>query len=566
MDLNNQTSKPAPGLMRHMLDWLLLLTMACLLPWLVVYCTDFWFCTDYRFFPILLVSTFVVTGWQGFASRGNLHDSSQVRWQIGAAMWLLGGLLGVGAAVWFSPWLALAALVVVWMAWTLLRFGQQAWTRVVSWSLPMASLLLLPLSDATDPLFGFVALVTGSSSNMLDLLSIPQLPIEHSLDLRTGRLDVSSLSRGIGNPYLLGALIVLMCLLARPSWLICLLTFASVPAWAWGGAVLLATVGSLLAETYQIYVMVGYRLWIMQAVVLVGSLLAIWLFQCGLVKLLAPFTAYSEGVGGVHKFFNTVVLWPEPDPLRSRKARSENSEALTSKAADRSSRPVQLVLVGAAGLFVLAGAIGYFQSRVAHSSAANIWSLALHSYARDVNLASLVSQEALPVDFSGMKLVGFDSYLTPGTATIGSRTAVWTYAFESRTVQLSYVVPLRGFYPRERLWLAGNSQVIEPRQALESEGGADGVTLLIDELTIQEPLAGPSYLAYATWSPHGQLGREAEIGDTWTWPALLASVTYQPTTASLTLFVAGYDPTATEQEGYRKILLDASRRISSQKH
>ncbi len=564
MDSDNQTSKPAPGLMRHKLDWLLLLTMACLLPWLVVYCTDFWFRTDYRFFPILLATTFVVTGWQGFASRGDLRESSQLRWYVGAAVWLIGGLLGVGAAVWFSPWLAMAALVVVWMAWTILRFGQQAWTRVVSWSLPMASLLFLPLSDATDPLFGYVALVTGSSSNMLDLLSIPQLPIEHSLELRSGRLDVSSICRGIGNPYLLGALTVLMCLLARPSWLICLLTVTSVPAWAWGGSVLLATIGSLLAETYQIYVLVGYRLWIMQAVVLAGSLWAMWLFQRGLVKLLAPFTAYSEGVGGVHKFFNRVVLWPEPDPLRSRKAREVQSEALSPPlAVSAPTRPAQLILIGAAGLFVLTGAIGYLRSGAADSSAANIWSLALAPYAQGANLASLVSQEALPVDFSGMKLVGFDSLLTPGTATNGSRTAVWTYAFESRTVQLSYVVPLRGFYPRERLWLADNSPVIKPRQALESENGADGVSLLIDELTIQEPLAGPSYLAYATWSPHGQLGREAEIGDAWTWRSRLAAVTYQPTTASLTLFVAGYVPNPTEQEGYRQILLDASRRLSS---
>ena len=80
-------------------------------------------------------------------------------------------------------------------------------------------------------------------------------------------------------------------------------------------------------------------------------------------------------------------------------------------------------------------------------------------------------------------------------------------------------------------------------------------------MTIKEPLAGQSYLVYTTWSPEEQLSREAEIGHDWTIRSLITSMAYQPTTISLSLFVAGYVPDATEREEYRRILLDAAKRI-----
>ncbi len=561
MESNIETTDRAPGWMRDKLDWLLILAVACLLPLVLVFGADFWFRTDYRFFPILILATLVVTLWLGRTGREKLENLSQLRWQFGLGMWIVGGLLGLGAVLWFSPWLAMASLSMVWMAWSLLRIRQVPWVRVISWSLPMASVLLLPVSDATDPMFGFTASVTGASSNVLDLLGIPQMPILGSLEMRSGRLDVSALCRGLGNPYLLGALVVLLCLLTRPSWLVCLLTVSSVPAWAWGGAVLLVSIGSILSENFQIHVLVGYRLWIMQAIVLAGELFAIWLFQRGLLKLFSPFVAYSEGVAVLHKLFNAVVLWPEPDPLRKRKSREIATEDSSSKAARLSLRSTQIILVGSASLFAVAGVIGYYRMGAQLAAGATGWSEVLQPHMQPAVIERMVSHESLPVDFEGMKLVGFDMLSTPGTATSNSQTAVWTYAYQSQTVQLSLAVPLRGCYPQQRQWLADGAEVLESPQAIESKNSGDEPSVLLDELTIKEPLTGPSYLAYATWSPNGQLERAVEIGDDWTWRSLLASLVYQPNTASLSLFVAGHVPNAAESEDYQRILLNAARRL-----
>ncbi len=564
MNAPTETDLPRMGWLRDRSDWLLVLAGLCLLPWVLIYAADFWFRTDYRFFPVLIVAPLAITLWRGERS-GELMGA---RWQFSLGLWVLGGLLAVLAGWLISAWVGMAALTVVWMAWSLARFRGTPWPRVIGWGLPLVALLVLPLSDATDRLHSFAGSVTQASSHVLDLLSIPQMPQEDALELRSGRLDVSALCRGLGNPYLLFALSVLLCLLTRPSLLLSLVTVASVPLWAWGATTGLIVVASVLSENFQIYLLIGYRLWIAQLLTLVAALLSVWLFQRGLRVFVSPFIAFSEGVGAWHKLFNSVVLFPDRDPLRKRKP-SEVSGKDSSRLPAWRLRPTSITLSLLAVLLLSGGALAAYRL-AAPGGAASAPRFLFEPQLSSVEIEKRIAPTALPVDLQGMKLVDFDIQATPGTATLGSQTARWTYAFEKNTLQLSLALPFRGFYPRERLWISDGSEVVEPRQSIESSSGLDHPGILVDEMVIKDPLVGPSYLLYATWipdrtsagSPNEPLARSAEITSEWTMANISAALRPQPNTASLSLFVAGFVPTNPDDRAtYRRILMSAVERL-----
>ena len=556
----SETTQPLrvqPKLFGEHIDWLLVIAAASLLPWLWLWGSDFWCRTDYRFFPILmLVPLVLVVRWgklQGAAGRE--------RWWSSLVLWLASGVSAIAAAWLFSPWFGLLGLVLAWMAWSLLRLAGRDWTQVISWSLPALALLALPLSDASDPVYAFAVAVTGASSSLLDLFRIPQLPDGGMLELRAGRLDVAAVCRGLGNPYLLAGAALLLCLVRRPSGLVCLLTVASVPLWAWGGDVLLVTLGSILAETWDVHILFGYRLWLVQAVMFVALVASIAAFQQGLEKLVAPFVAHSEGVGGWHKLFNRVVLWPAPDPLRKRKKREGSGEASGDPQSAEPPR-TQWLLGGAAMLLVVGGGWGYFRllsGRVPGN-------VPLASVLRGGSLAAGPTEhemiaQALPEQWQGMRLLSFELLPRAAGAAGGGLTARWTYAYQQRTVLLTMAFPYRGFYPRERAWTVGAGEVVEGRRRMEiSQADADPARL-VDEVVVRDPVAGPAYLAYASWAPQGQLTRSAEIGNQ-TWAARLAAWVYQPTTASLSLLVTGDVPEEdSERQNYRQILLESARRF-----
>jgi hypothetical protein len=545
-----------PGWLRAKIDWLFVLAGLSLLPWIVIYSADMWLRTDYKIFVLLLLLPLGLVLWRG--RIGNVPEPA--RWQASLVLWTGAGLLSLWGSLWFSPWLALAAWGLVWLAWTLGRLTSEPGTRVVSWGLPYLMLLAFPISDANDPLFSLTAAVTSSASSLLDMLAVPQMPIEQSLDLRSGRLDITALCRGLGNPYVLLTFSVCLCLITRPSFFLCVLTVASVPLWAWGGGVLLAVVGSVLAENFQLHVLFGWRLWIMQAVVLVINLLCIWLTQRAVVSLAAPFEAHSAGVGGWHKVFNRIVLFPASDPLRSRRPRQDADKAPKRLPTWRKS-PTIAALGSLACLFAIAGIISVWRL-ASQTNGYQVSQLITQPQISTSQIEALLSQSALPAELQGMQLISYDLAPAPGSAAAQGWSGRWTFASEQQTLQLTLVVPARGFNPRERQWLIDGSSLLEPRKIKDETASLSGNGILMDQLLIQDPVVGPSYLAYATWSPHTALRRDMEIGKEWGWRNWQRSLTYQPTTLSLSLFAAGNAPESPErQQDYRQILLTAVKHL-----
>lgn len=559
------------GRLRHPTDWLLGLSLLGSLPLASVYSCDLWFRSDYRFFPLLMVVPLVMPLWQGRKQSVARSDSRQSakdipRRPISLGLWFASGLSAVCAPLLFSPWLAMLALTLSWSAWMLGRMRQIPWPRLLKWTLPLLVLLLLPLSERSDPLPSCSSSVTYASSNLLDLLGIAHLPTEQTLQLRLGRYDVAAACRGLGNPYLLFALSVLLCISARCSLSVGLLTVCTVPLWSWGGSVLLATIGAWLAEKQDLVIWLGARLWIAQAIVLLADLISLLLLKRGLQMLLAPFTAYSSGVvGGFHKFFNRVVLWPEPDPLRKRRQRERSKS--TKIDATRNDKPrlvrrTAYAQAAVACLFVSAGAVAVMRLATnGQFNRPNMTELMTHPSATRAWVEQRLSQETLPDELFGMHLVRFDEFATAGTGTGVPLTARWTYANNMQTVELLASAPYRGPVAVERQRLLDGSRIVKPLQTLElqlkdtdnanasdvnsSEAQSDR-SFRFNELTLSDPLVGLSYMAYTNWSIEGS-GREAASLTASPVPSqMLAAIRYQPTSASLSLWLDGESPKSDE--------------------
>lgn len=566
--MSTSVANPAARL-HHPTDWLMVLSLLGSLPLASVYCSDLWFRSDYRFFPLLMVVPLLMPLWRDRKQPLARSDSRQSakdipRRPISLGLWLVSGLSAIGAALLFSPWLAMLALTLSWSAWILERMSQIPWPRLLKWTLPLLILLLLPLSERSDPLPSFSSSVTHASSSLLDLLGIAHLPAEQSLQLQSGRYDVIAACRGLGNPYFLFALAVLLCMSTRCSLSLGLLTVCSAPLWSWGGSVLLATISAWIAEKQDFFSWLGQRLWIAQAIVLLAELLSLLLLKWGLQLLLAPFTAYSAEIGGFHKFFNRVVLWPEPDPLRKRQSRerSKSSELAAPSVNVVRRAPYPLAIV--AGLFVIAGGAAIMRLTMdGLYERPNMTELMRHPSATRAWVEQRLSQETLPDELLGMRLIGFDQFATPGTGTGVPHTAHWTYSDGMRTVELLASAPYRGSADLVRSRLLDGSRIDKPLQTLElqlkaTDDSKQNVhddnfveaqsdhTFRVEELTLTDSLVGPSYMANTSWPIDGSSLEAAPASANSRWSKMLATIRYQPTSASLSLRLEGGAPNSDE--------------------
>lgn len=561
-----QASQPAlqAGLLRHTADWLLGLGLLSWLPLGVVFGCDLWFRSDFRFFPLLVIVPLGMAFWQG--QRQPL--TQPLRKTTALTLWLASGLSALCAPLLFSPWLAMLAMTLAWIGWQLERFGQTPWPRLLKWNLPLLLLLLLPLGERTDPLPNFASNVTYASSSLLDLLGIAHLPTEQTLELRSGRYDVAAACRGLGNPYLLFSLAVLLCMSTRCSLSIGFLTVCSSPLWSWGGSLLLVVSSVWLAEKQDIFIGTTQRLWIAQAIVLLGELLSLLFFKWGLQKLFAPFVAYSAAVGGAHKFFNRVVLWPLADPLRSRRSRSRSSnQASPPTAGDNQPwlvRKAVYALAAAACLYVIGGSITTYQLIREDNNWPRPTELLTHPSCLKTHEAQRLEQSILPDELFGMRLVKFEEFATPGSTTGALRTARWTYIADTQTVELQATAPYRGSVAIERQAVLDGNSIVDPPQTLElqltqpvdaDEGSqlapaqVDSLGALpIQELTLRDSVVGLSYLAYSTWPIDGSQTELIPAGRQTGWYAWLATLAYQPTSASLSLWLEGETPQSDESK------------------
>jgi hypothetical protein len=531
------------------LDGVFALAAMAMLPLMWLHCQDLWLRTDLVFFPLLIIVPLAFLAWKkSFAPR------HQQRWRTYAALGTLAlaTALAIVAGTMVLPWLAWLAFTLAAIGWMVERLGGNAWYQPIAWTAPWWVLLLLPLTDRSDYASTLLPWVASSASHALDLLSIPQMASGAALDLQSGLLPLGPLCSGLGEPYLLLSLIVVLSMLTKRSFLINLITLVSLPAWIWLGALCHVVVGLLLLQNADVNIFGGSRQWAAQGTVMALQLLLIWLFQVSLNNLFTPFVTDAEGVEGLHRFFNSIVLWPAKDPLRTRKSSDDEG---ASKRVELGQRPTMSVLASLGIGFLVAGGLGVYQMLSRDS-----FTTLQRQQAQVQALEESLLASAMPEQLLAMQQRGFEQGSAPASSHITGNSARWSYAWNRQLVTLTAVWPVRGFYPFEWDSMANSGGKMSARQSFQPAEQVGPSSVLLDDLTLVDPLYGDSYLGYATLSVSGEpmvrTDQPVAFGSfisNW-----LESLRLQPTVVSLQLQVTGSGELTEEQRGELRQTLSAA--------
>lgn len=564
-------------LLRHRVDWLLALSLLAALPLVAVFCIDLWFRSDLRFFPLMVVFPIGLAVWRAWRPNVDSHDSSLKRsgqthtlHQVSLGLWTAGGVSTLSAPFLFSPWLALLGLILGWTAWLLTRFDRTPWPRLLKWTLPPLVLLILPLGERSNLVPAFSSNATYAASSLLDLLGVDHLPSQQTLQLSAGRYDVASVCRGLGNPYLMFSLVVLMCICTHCSLSAGLLTSATAPLWSWGGTILLVVSSVWLAEQRDVYIWAGKGLWLAQSIALIGGLLSALLFKWSLQTLMAPFVAHSAGVGGIHKFFNRVALWPQADPLRTRRPSVRSQPPAADTIGDNRPWLVRRsgYILGIVACLLIVGGTASVLRLMGTGSAGWPRASELMSHARFSGLAnkSPLSPATLPEELLGMHLINFEQFATPGTTTGKPKTSRWTYINELQTVTIQCDAPYRGAIAIERQRVLDGSRVVERQPTIELEAAgqephtaADASTFRVEALTLDDPIMGRSYVTYTHLPIDGSPPEAFSTGGESMLSGLRSAVAYRPSSACVSLWLeSSISQTKDEQAELQQMLVRAA--------
>ncbi len=553
-ETNSPTENTA--LLHRGLDGLVAVGTLGLLPLMWLHCQDLWLRTDLQFFPLLIVVPLIFFAWKK-DRFGSQHQQPR-RTYCALGTLALAATLAIVAGTMLLPWLAWLAFTLAAIGWMVERLGGNPWYQPIAWTSPWWVLLLLPLSDRTDYAVTLLPWVASSASHALDVLSIPQMASGAALDLKSGLLPLGPICSGLGEPYLLLSLIVILSMLTKRSALIHLLTIVSLPAWIWLGAVSYVVSGALLLEHFDWNAFGGSRYWVAQGIVMSLQLLAIWITQVSLNHLFTPFATNSEGVGGLHRFFNFVVLWPAKDPLRARKSsgseRSRREDWL-------GQRPMMIILLSLSIGFLLAGGLGLYQM----FTRGGFTTLAKQEAQVRAFKESLQASD-MPEQLLAMQQRGFEPTATSAAGHIVGNAASWSYVWNRQLVTLTAAWPIRGFYPFEWDKIANSVGKISPRESFQPADQSGPTNVLLDDLTLVDPLYGDSYLGYATLSVDGQplIRTDQPVALRSVIPNWLETLRLQPTVVSLQLQVIGAGELTDAQRGeLRQVLSVAAEQLRS---
>ena len=336
-------------------DVILIVGVLSLVPLLFVYVQQLWTSTELVFFPLLPLASLAFMGFQA-----KIGDSgSRTRAVFAIVLLVLSSVAAVYGAWVLAPWLAAVSLTLLWLSWMLARLGENPWHQVTGWLLPMMLLLIFPLAPEYDMTVPMESSVLASSSGVLDMLGVPHLPADDRISTQSSQVAIAQICRGLSSPYVLLSLSLLLVMLTQSRFVVGLLTMLTVPVWSWLAANTHLTLGLYLLERHEVVLFTDSRNLLVQAGLLVLSLLFVWLTSIALHILLAPFLGYSSTSNWAHKFYNRLVYWPNVDPLRKRRFGEE--KAGWAARAFWGWRPIWICLLVATGLLIAGGGYSGYQ-------------------------------------------------------------------------------------------------------------------------------------------------------------------------------------------------------------
>lgn len=274
-----------------------------------------WAIDDLKFFPLLVLSSVTFIALR--ARSGACNSKGRAIMALVSLVAAAGAALA--AALTTDVWWGGVALVCLLFAWMLARFGENPWYQIGSWLTPLVALLAITLMIRSNVDASYQALLASSSSSVLDMFSTPNLPSDVALRSESFELPMERVASGIGSPYLLFAVSLLLFIAFRCKPLLAAFVLALVPLWAWFANTLFCSAGLYLFEQQDVFLFTDRRFLLFQAGVLLLTLGLVWCTYLSLSMMFAPFTAYSTTSSDVHKLYNKAVYFPMPDPLRKRR-------------------------------------------------------------------------------------------------------------------------------------------------------------------------------------------------------------------------------------------------------
>lgn len=273
-----------------------------------------------QFFPIALGIFVLLVLWQ---LRGAVLSGSKRRMWVAVSLLILSAMV-YGYGVWaFSPWFAHLALLLVFTAWALGRFGNKHWGGVAGLTCLLASTLPLPWGWDQGFSNWLQTSAAWCSSKALDALGIPCLQNGGLVETRDMQLVADEVCGGLASVYAFAAFSIVISILQHTSFLVGLKTLVLVPLWTLFGNFLRLFGIVVVKEYWERDLSNGMDFRILEISTAVLILLLIWSTSRFLRRLFDPIPVSDAEFGPVFSGLNKLFCWPQPDPFEELEPQDE---------------------------------------------------------------------------------------------------------------------------------------------------------------------------------------------------------------------------------------------------
>lgn len=428
-----------------------------------------------QFFPL------AVAGYVWFLSelKPALPDRSRFKcakygaW-TGLSVFILGAFL-------YSPWMVELSAILVTVSFSLSRFGQTSWTRLLA----LSGLLwiILPLPGNLDTRFIQFLQQTSSfaTSGFLDFLRMPHLREANIIQIPERRLFVEEACSGVDSLYALTAVAITIALTKRRSLIHSIIPVATAPLWAALANFVRLLVIAVGLHWLGVDLSKGTPHTILGLVVFGGSVLCHILTDLFVADLFHPIGMSSEGIQNrVTKLLDFAWEWPweveESDG---------DSQALPKREMGSFVFLVPTVVMGLLSAWVLLTGKNNYQDQFRFPDA-------FHK--------TMPKEEALAGKLKGWRVHAFEEQKRERNDPFGENSRTWAVANDHLRGMVSVDFPFRGWHGLYVCYLLTGWTI----EDLHAEMGDGPESWPYVEGRIRQPDGRVGYLWYCYVDIHGK--------------------------------------------------------------
>ena len=461
-------------------------------PLLYEHMLNLWRKPHFQFFPIAwLLFAYLVYERGVFARVG-----SPLRRLSAYCIVLFSLFAGVAAVVWFSPWLAHVAMILVCAGWMLNRLGGNAWHQPIAWLSLLLISLPMPLNLDQRLIQSLQSMSAKSASLLLDMFGVPHLPIGNVIEIRTGKLFVDEACSGVDSLYALAAVALGLVIWNKRNFLQSLLALMTVPLWAWLGNTIRILTIAIMLDRFNIDLTHGWQ-HSMLGMITFGLSCGCLLFTQSLTAhLLTPFPHNSVDAGPFHTLYNWVVSFPRASSTSGTKKRSPSQTESDSDVLSR--LPIGIlhctvwVILGVAASLPVLG-IGPWKRAYVPTPVFN------QSIVEKTFVAT-----SLPDSVAGMSQVNFQTVHRDRDNTNGAHSATWQFRDGQQLIQVSIDFPFVGFHALEVCYLLTGCTLTHPTANIEIQNTRNLKQLVVNELRFVNAMSDECFACYTAFDRNGQ--------------------------------------------------------------